>query len=51
MAAQTAGEMASRLLEQSPGAVVVVAAPVARGRKGAYRKELAAARAADAPYR
>jgi excinuclease ABC subunit A len=46
VAAQTEDEMAGRLLEQSPGAVAVVAAPVARGRKGAYRKELAAARAA-----
>lgn len=46
IAAQTAEEMAARLVEQSPGAVAVVAAPVARGRKGAYRKELAAARAA-----
>jgi excinuclease ABC subunit A len=46
IAAQTADDMAARLLEQSAGAVAVVAAPVARGRKGAYRKELAAARAA-----
>ena len=46
IAAQGADEMAARLLEQSAGAVAVIAAPVARGRKGAYRKELAAARAA-----
>jgi excinuclease ABC subunit A len=46
VAAQSADEMTARLLEQSTGAVAVVAAPVARGRKGAYRKELAAARAA-----
>ena len=45
-AAQSVDEMTSRLLEQSAGAVAVVAAPVARGRKGAFRKELAAARAA-----
>ncbi|HXK09013.1 MAG TPA: excinuclease ABC subunit UvrA [Vicinamibacteria bacterium] len=44
--AQGADEMAARLLEQSSGAVAVVAAPVGRGRKGAYRKELEAARAA-----
>src|SRR5574342_333007 len=46
VAAQTADEMAARLLEESSGAVAVIAAPVARGRKGAYRKELAAAREA-----
>ena len=46
IAAQSADEMAARLLEQSAGAVAVIAAPVARGRKGGYRKELAAARAA-----
>ncbi|HSD30262.1 MAG TPA: excinuclease ABC subunit UvrA, partial [Vicinamibacteria bacterium] len=46
VAAQTADEMAGRLLEESEGAVAVIAAPVARGRKGAYRKELAAAREA-----
>jgi excinuclease ABC subunit A len=46
IAAQGADEMAARLLEQSPGAVAVIAAPVARGRKGAFRKELAGARAA-----
>ena len=46
IAAQRADEMAARLVEQAPGAVAVIAAPVARGRKGAYRKELQAARAA-----
>jgi hypothetical protein len=43
IAAQRADEMAARLVEQAPGAVAVIAAPVARGRKGAYRKELQAA--------
>jgi excinuclease ABC subunit A len=46
VAAQSADEMAGRLLEEPAGSVAVVAAPVARGRKGGYRKELAAARAA-----
>jgi excinuclease ABC subunit A len=46
VAAQTVEEMARRLLAASEGAVAVVAAPVARRRKGAHRKELAAARAA-----
>jgi excinuclease ABC subunit A len=46
IAPQSAEEMAGRLMRQSPGAVAVVAAPIARGRKGGYRKELAAARAA-----
>jgi excinuclease ABC subunit A len=45
IASQSADEMAGRLMEQGEGAVAVVAAPIARGRKGAYRKELAAARA------
>ena len=45
IAAQGADEMARRLVEQADGLVAVVAAPVARGRKGGYRKELAAARA------
>ncbi len=44
VAAQAADEMAERLIEQADGAVAVVAAPVARGRKGGYGKELAAAR-------
>jgi len=44
--AQTGEEMAERLLRQAQGAVAVIAAPVARGRKGGYRKELQAARAA-----
>ncbi len=46
VAAQRADEMAVRLVEQAQGAVAVIAAPVARGRKGAYRKELQAARQA-----
>jgi excinuclease ABC subunit A len=46
VSAQTADEIARHLLEQSPGSVAVVAAPVARGRKGAFRREIAAARAA-----
>jgi excinuclease ABC subunit A len=45
IAAQSADEMAERLMRQANGAVAVVAAPIARGRKGSYRKELAAARA------
>ena len=45
IAPQTADEMAERLLRQANGAVAVIAAPIARGRKGSYRKELAAARA------
>jgi excinuclease ABC subunit A len=44
--AQSAHAMAARLVAQATGAVAVIAAPVARGRKGGYRKELAAARAA-----
>ncbi len=46
VAAQRADEMAARLIDQAAGAVAVIAAPVARGRKGGYRKELVAARAA-----
>jgi excinuclease ABC subunit A len=46
IAPQTADAIAERLLDQAPGTVAVVAAPVARGRKGGYRKELQAARAA-----
>jgi excinuclease ABC subunit A len=46
ISAQAPEEMAARLMSQSPGRVAVVAAPVARGRKGGYRKELQAARAA-----
>jgi excinuclease ABC subunit A len=45
IAPQTAEEIAERLLAQA-GTVAVVAAPVARGRKGGYRKELQAARLA-----
>jgi excinuclease ABC subunit A len=46
VSAQRADAMAARLVEQAAGAVAVIAAPVARGRKGGYRKELQAARAA-----
>jgi excinuclease ABC subunit A len=46
IAPQSADEIAERLLRQAPGTVAVVAAPVARGRKGGYRKELQVARAA-----
>jgi excinuclease ABC subunit A len=46
ISSQNAEQIAERLLRQARGAVVVIAAPVARGRKGGYRKELAAARAA-----
>jgi excinuclease ABC subunit A len=46
IAPQTADAIAERLLDQAPGTVAVVAAPVARGRKGGYRKELQAARVA-----
>jgi excinuclease ABC subunit A len=45
IAPQSAEQIAERLLRRSPGRVAVIAAPVARGRKGGYRKELAAARA------
>jgi excinuclease ABC subunit A len=44
IAPQTAEQVAERLLRRAPGRVVVIAAPVARGRKGAYRQELAKAR-------
>jgi excinuclease ABC subunit A len=40
IAAQTAEQMAERLLADSPGTPVAVLAPVVRGRKGAYKKEL-----------
>ena len=46
IAPQSAEQIAERLLRQARGAVAVVAAPVARGRKGGYRKQLAAAREA-----
>ncbi|MEE8218013.1 MAG: excinuclease ABC subunit UvrA, partial [Vicinamibacteria bacterium] len=46
ISSQSAEQIAERLLGQARGAVAVIAAPVARGRKGGYRKELAAARAA-----
>ena len=38
IAPQSAEQIAERLLGQAPGAVAVIAAPVARGRKGGYRK-------------
>jgi len=44
IAPQSAEQIAERLLRRSPGRVAVIAAPVARGRKGGYRKDLAAAR-------
>jgi excinuclease ABC subunit A len=40
IAAQSASQMAERLLAESPGTALAVLAPVVRGRKGAYRKEL-----------
>ena len=46
IAPQNAEQIAERLLGRTPGRVAVIAAPVARGRKGGFRKELAAARAA-----
>jgi len=46
IAPQSAEQIAERLLRRARGAVAVVAAPVARGRKGGYRKQLAAARQA-----
>ena len=45
IAAQSAEQIAESLLRRTSGRVAVIAAPVARGRKGGYRKELAAARA------
>jgi excinuclease ABC subunit A len=46
IASQNAEQIAERLLRQARGAVAVIAAPVARGRKGGYKEQLAAARAA-----
>jgi excinuclease ABC subunit A len=40
IAAQTAEQMAERLLADSPGTPVAILAPVVRGRKGAFKKEL-----------
>jgi len=40
IAAQTAEQMAERLLSDSPGTPAAILAPVARGRKGAFKKEL-----------
>ena len=37
------GQIADILLRESPGAAVIVLAPIVRDRKGEYRKELAAA--------
>ncbi|HET9317037.1 MAG TPA: excinuclease ABC subunit UvrA, partial [Vicinamibacteria bacterium] len=41
IAAQTPEQMASQLFDQAPGAPIAVLAPVVRGRKGAFRRELA----------
>ena len=46
IAPQSAEQIGERLMKKARGAVAVVAAPVARGRKGGYRKQLAAARQA-----
>jgi len=46
ISSQSAEQIAQRLLAQARSAVAVIAAPVARGRKGGYRKALAAARTA-----
>jgi excinuclease ABC subunit A len=40
IAAQTPEQMASQLFDQAPGAPIAVLAPVVRGRKGAFRREL-----------
>jgi excinuclease ABC subunit A len=40
IAAQSAEQMAERLLADSPGTPVAILAPVVRGRKGAFKKEL-----------
>jgi excinuclease ABC subunit A len=42
IASQTAEQMAERLLENPAGTPLAILAPVARGRKGAFRKEIAA---------
>ena len=42
IAAQTAEQMAERLLENPEGTPLAILAPVARGRKGAFKKEIAA---------
>src|SRR5437899_3253720 len=42
IASRTAGQMAERLLESPEGTPLAILAPVARGRKGAFRKEIAA---------
>jgi excinuclease ABC subunit A len=40
IAAQTAEQMADQLFDVAPGAPIAVLAPVVRGRKGAFRREL-----------
>jgi excinuclease ABC subunit A len=40
IAAQTAEQMAERLLADAPGTPAAILAPVVRGRKGAFKKEL-----------
>src|SRR5258708_15658798 len=42
IAAQTAEQMAERLLQNPEGTPLAILAPVARGRKGAFKKEIAA---------
>jgi len=42
IASQTAEQMAERLLESPAGTPLAILAPVVRGRKGAFRKEIAA---------
>jgi excinuclease ABC subunit A len=42
IAAQTAEQIAERLLENPEGTPVAILAPIARGRKGAFKKEAAA---------
>jgi excinuclease ABC subunit A len=41
IAAQTAEQMALQLFDQAPGAPIAVLSPVVRGRKGAFKRELA----------
>ncbi len=40
IAAQTPEQMAGQLFDQAPGAPIAVLAPVVRGRKGAFKREL-----------
>ncbi len=44
IAAQSAEQIAERLLRDAPGTPIAVLAPVVRGRKGAFKKELRGAR-------